>query len=116
METHTRLLACWDRCSRASVGSSRVAMIRVFSMVMQLGRPSGAALEPGVSQQAFDNAAGIQVARLISARVTPARKIPIGGAGLGDSGRKSHRLAGPPNRLKRAAKGPPRFRLPASHY
>jgi hypothetical protein len=45
---------------------------------------AGAALAPGISQQAFKYEAGIRVAGVISARVTPARKIPIGGAGFGD--------------------------------
>jgi hypothetical protein len=45
---------------------------------------AGAALAPGVSQQAFKHAAGIWVAGVVSARVTPISKIPIDGAGFGD--------------------------------
>jgi hypothetical protein len=44
-----------------SVGSSTVAMNRVFSMVMQPGRTSmqpGAALAPHVSQRAFKTCSG----------------------------------------------------------
>jgi len=70
-------------------------MIRVFSMMIArrdatgCSKPrrsiqAGAALAPGVSQQAFKHAAGIRVAGVISARVTPISKIPIGGASLGD--------------------------------
>src|SRR5262249_51846548 len=85
-----RTQSCWDRCATASVGSSTVAMIRVFSVVMQPGAAgrrsmqAGAALEPGVSQQAFEHAAGIRVAGVIPARVTPISKIPLGGASFGD--------------------------------
>ena len=81
----------------ASVGSSTVAMIKVFSMVMQPGRPSmqaSAALAPGISQQAFKHAAGSRVAGVIPARVTPSTKIPIDGAGFSDKVRNSYRLSG----------------------
>jgi hypothetical protein len=87
----------------ASVGSSTVAMIRVFSMVMQPGRASmqaGAALAHRVCQQAFKHAADIRVAGVISARVTPISKIPIDSAGLGDQVRNGYRLARRPVRVK----------------
>jgi hypothetical protein len=45
---------------------------------------AGAALAPGVSQQAFKHAAGFRVAGVISARATPIGEIPIKGAGFGD--------------------------------
>jgi len=45
---------------------------------------AGAALAPGVMQQAFKHAPGCRVAGVVSARVTPINKIPIDGAGLGD--------------------------------
>jgi hypothetical protein len=73
----------------ASLGSSIVAMIRVFSMVNQPGAagPSmqaGAALAPGVSQQAFKHATGFRVAGVMSAHATPGSKVPVDGAGFGD--------------------------------
>jgi hypothetical protein len=54
--------------------------------MQQAGRSiqAGAALAPGVSQQAFKHAAGIRVAGVISARAIPISKIPIGGASFGD--------------------------------
>ena len=44
----------------------------------------GAALAPGVSQQAFKHVTGVRVAGVMPARVTPMSKIPIDGAGFGD--------------------------------
>jgi len=45
---------------------------------------TSAALAPGVSQQAVKHPAGIRIAGVISARVTPISKIPIGGASFAD--------------------------------
>ena len=72
-----------------SLGSSTIAMIRVFSMVKQpgaagLSMQAGAALAPGISQQAFKHAVGFRVAGVISAHATPIGEIPIEGAGFGD--------------------------------
>jgi hypothetical protein len=59
------------------------------SMMMQpsAAGPSmqaGAALAPGISQQAFKHAAGFRIAGVVSAHATPIGEIPIEGAGLGD--------------------------------
>src|SRR5262249_21236219 len=59
--------------------------------VQQVG-PSiqaGAALAPGISQQAFKKETDIGVACVIPARATPTSKIPIEGSGSGDEVRKS---------------------------
>jgi hypothetical protein len=89
--------SCWDCCAMASLGSSIVAMIRVFSMVKQPGAagPSmqaGAALAPGVGQQPFKHAAGFWVVGVMSAHATPSSKVPVDGAGFGDQLRKRYRL------------------------
>src|SRR5262249_57108832 len=60
---------------------------------------AGAALGPGVSQQAFKHAAGIRVAGVIPAREAPISKIPIGGAGFGNQ--VPNFLVGRPVRIKR---------------
>jgi hypothetical protein len=62
---------------------------------------AGAPLASGVSQQAFEQAAGIRLAGVISARATPVGKIPFGGASFGDQVRDSCRLSGRPVRVKR---------------
>ena len=104
----------------ASVGSSTVAMIRVFSMAMQPGAAGSiqadAALARGVSQQAFKYATGIWVADVIAAHVTPIGEIPIDGTGFGDQLRKGYRLAGRPVRVKRAREVPPSLRLCHCRY
>jgi hypothetical protein len=60
-------------------------MIRVFSMMIfdqepsAAGRPVNASRHgprAGISQQAFKHAAGIRIADVVSARVTPISKIP----------------------------------------
>jgi hypothetical protein len=43
---------------------------------------AGAALAPGVSQQAFKHVTGIRVAGVMPAHVTPSSKIPINGESL----------------------------------
>jgi hypothetical protein len=54
--------------------------------VQQAGRSmqAGAALAPGVIQQPLKHTAGIRVAGVVSARVTPISKIPLDGAGFDD--------------------------------
>jgi hypothetical protein len=55
-----------------------------FSDVASRSMQAGAAFAHGISQQAFEHAAGIRVTGVISARVTPITKIPIDAAGFGD--------------------------------
>src|SRR5262249_48620936 len=77
---------------------------------------AGAALAPGVSQQAFKHTSSIRIAGVISAPVTPTTKIPIERASFGDQLRKGYRLAGRPVRVKRALEVRPRLRLRHCRY
>src|SRR5262245_28319677 len=49
---------------------------------------AGAALGPGISQQAFKKETGVGVGCVIPARTAPTGKIPIEGSGSGDEVRK----------------------------
>ena len=70
---------------------------------------AGAALAPGISQQAFKHATGIWVAGVIAAHVTPSGEIPIGRAGFDDEFRKAYGL-GRPVGVKREREVHPRLR------
>jgi len=76
-----------------------------------LSMQAGAALAPGISQQAFKHAVGFRVAGVISAHATPIGEIPIEGAGFGDQIDKRYRLAKRPVRAKREREIHPRLRL-----
>jgi hypothetical protein len=58
----------------------------VSNWVQQAGRSvqAGAALAPGISQQAIKHPANIEIAGVIPGRVTPISEIPIDGAGFGN--------------------------------